>query len=58
MSRLHPTLADRCRIHAEKMQNEGWYVTANVLAEAAEALDEVGEIRVNLPFDEPPSDPR
>ena len=33
-----PTLAERCRIHAEKMQGEGWYSTANVLAEASEVI--------------------
>lgn len=31
-------LSPRLMIHADKMQSEGWYVTANVLAEAAEAL--------------------
>lgn len=31
-------LAERCRIHADKMDNEGWYVTANVLWQASEAL--------------------
>ena len=33
------TLAQRCRIHAEKMQGEGWYVTANVLDAAANELE-------------------
>lgn len=33
------TLSERCRIHADKMQGEGWYVTANVLAEAADHID-------------------
>lgn len=31
-------LAVRLRVHADSMQSEGWYTTANVLAEAAEAL--------------------
>lgn len=31
-------LAERCRIHADKMDGEGWYVTANVLWEAGEVL--------------------
>lgn len=35
-----PTLPQRAMIHAENMQSEGWYTTANVLAECAEALDE------------------
>lgn len=35
-----PTLPERALIHAENMQSEGWYTTANVLAECAEALDE------------------
>ncbi len=38
-ARKKPTLAQRCRIHAEKMQGEGWYVTANVLWAAANALE-------------------
>ncbi len=33
-------LAERALIHAENMQSEGWYTTANVLAACAEALDE------------------
>jgi hypothetical protein len=33
----HP-LSPRLEVHAENMQAEGWYTTANVLAEAAEAL--------------------
>lgn len=33
-------LSERAIIHANKMQDEGWYVTANVLAACAEALDE------------------
>lgn len=35
-----PTLPERALIHADNMQSEGWYTTANVLAECAEALDE------------------
>lgn len=31
-------LSPRLEVHAENMQSEGWYTTANVLAEAAEAL--------------------
>lgn len=51
------TLAERCRVHAQKMNDEGWYVTANVLWQAAKALDEVGyEVKVNLPFEQPPSE--
>lgn len=33
-------LSERALIHADKMDEEGWYVTANVLAACAEALDE------------------
>jgi DNA-binding transcriptional regulator YiaG len=33
-------LSERALIHADKMDGEGWYVTANVLAACAEALDE------------------
>ena len=33
------TIAQRCRIHAEKMSDEGWHVTANVLWTAAEEID-------------------
>jgi hypothetical protein len=33
------TLAERCRIHAEKMSGEGWHVTANVLWLAAAEID-------------------
>jgi hypothetical protein len=33
------TLAERCRIHADKMKGEGWYVTANVLAAASDELE-------------------
>ena len=33
------TLAQRCMIHADKMQGEGWYVTANVLAAASERIE-------------------
>jgi DNA-binding XRE family transcriptional regulator len=33
-------LSERCAIHAEKMNDEGWYVTANILAAAAEILNE------------------
>jgi len=43
------TLAQRCMIHADKMQGEGWYVTANVLAAAAEALDAADTLRKTLP---------
>lgn len=39
---LHkPSLSDRCRVHADNMQSEGWYTTANVLDEAAQALDQL-----------------
>lgn len=31
-------LSPRLMSHADSMQSEGWYTTANVLAEAAEAL--------------------
>lgn len=31
-------LSTRLMTHADSMQSEGWYTTANVLAEAAEAL--------------------
>jgi hypothetical protein len=31
-------LSSRLEVHADNMQSEGWYTTANVLAEAAEAL--------------------
>lgn len=31
-------LSPRLMTHANNMQSEGWYTTANVLAEAAEAL--------------------
>ena len=31
-------LSTRLMTHADSMQGEGWYTTANVLAEAAEAL--------------------
>lgn len=31
-------LSTRLATHADSMQSEGWYTTANVLAEAAEAL--------------------
>ena len=51
------TLAERCRAQSRSMDLEGWYVAANVLWEAAEALDKMGyEIKCNLPFDEPPSE--
>jgi DNA-binding transcriptional regulator YiaG len=33
-------LSERALIHADKMDDEGWYVTANILAACAEALDE------------------
>jgi hypothetical protein len=33
-------LSQRALIHADKMDEEGWYVTANILAACAEALDE------------------
>lgn len=33
-----PSLSQRLEAHADNMQSEGWYTTANVLAEAAEAL--------------------
>jgi hypothetical protein len=32
-------LAERCRIHAGKMDSEGWYVTANVLDAAADEIE-------------------
>lgn len=38
------TLAERCSVHADKMQDEGWYVTANVLASAAERLALLDEV--------------
>ena len=31
-------LSKRLEVHADNMHSEGWYTTANVLAEAAEAL--------------------
>lgn len=36
----HLPLSKRALLHADKMDEEGWYVTANVLAACAEALDE------------------
>lgn len=33
------TLSERAMLHAENMATEGWYTTANVLAECAEALE-------------------
>jgi len=33
-------IADRCRIHAKKVGDEGWYVTENVLHVAADKIDE------------------
>lgn len=35
---MKPPLSPRLMTHADNMQSEGWYTTANVLAEAAEAL--------------------
>lgn len=35
------TLAQRCLIHADKMQDEGWYVTANVLCAAGMRIEEL-----------------
>ncbi len=35
---MRPPLSPRLMGHADSMQSEGWYTTANVLAEAAEAL--------------------
>jgi hypothetical protein len=32
------TIEQRCLTHADKMQEEGWYTTANVLAAAAETI--------------------
>lgn len=32
------TLSQRCALHADKMQDEGWYTTANVLAQASQTL--------------------
>lgn len=40
-----PTLAERCRIHAEKMSEEGWHTTAGVLWEAAEQLERLEAAR-------------
>lgn len=34
-----PTLSRRLLTHADNMQDEGWYTTANVLAEAAEVIE-------------------
>lgn len=34
-----PTLSRRLLTHADNMQGEGWYTTANVLAEAAEVIE-------------------
>lgn len=39
-------LADRCRIHAGKMDGEGWYVTANVLNDAAAELERLRKMAV------------
>lgn len=33
------SLSERAAIHADKMDGEGWYVTANVLSSCARALD-------------------
>ncbi len=44
MSHHRPTLSQRLLIHADNMQGEGWYTTANVLAEAAQALGAAKEI--------------
>lgn len=33
-----PSLSKRLEVHADNMQSEGWYTTANALAAAAEAL--------------------
>lgn len=35
---MKPPLSPRLLNHAYKMEGEGWYTTANVMAEAAEAL--------------------
>lgn len=35
---MKPPLSPRLMNHAFKMEGEGWYTTANVMAEAAEAL--------------------
>lgn len=35
---MRPPLSQRLMTHADNMQSEGWYTTANVLAEATEAL--------------------
>lgn len=35
---MRTPLSPRLMTHADNMQGEGWYTTANVLAEAAEAL--------------------
>jgi hypothetical protein len=43
VSRL--TLPQRAMIHADNMQSEGWYTTANVLAECAEVLDAAEALR-------------
>lgn len=36
-----PSLPTRCRTHADNMQSEGWYTTANVLAEAADLIEKI-----------------
>lgn len=33
------SLAQRCLIHADNMDSEGWYTTGNVLREAANKLE-------------------
>jgi hypothetical protein len=33
-------LSERALIHADNMQSEGWYTTANVLAACADAIDD------------------
>lgn len=40
-------LSERCRIHAHKMDEEGHYVTANVLSLAADALEASADDRDN-----------
>ena len=41
-------LIERCEIHSNKMYDEGWYVTADVLSQAAEVLNEIIKLRALL----------
>lgn len=47
------TLSDRCLIHGDKMDMEGWYATANVLWLAAEELErlqaKIAELESSIP---------